>query len=158
MRREAIRMALSSLRVNLFRTALTLLGIMIGVGSVVAMLAIGEGAKQAVIDRISSFGTNLLMVRGGAQNSRSFGQGGRTLYPEDATAIAGLEGVKAAVPEAGTSLTARFGNLDYQTQATGTTHDMPEARNWLVAQRHVLHARGRAHLRCRHCSWPDGRR
>ena len=131
---EAVRMALSSLNVNLFRTILTLLGIMIGVGSVVAMLAIGEGAKQAVIDRISSFGTNLLMVRGGGQNSRSFGQGTKTLYPEDATAIAGLEGVKAAVPDAGTGVTARYGDLDYQTSADGTSADLPEVKNWPVAK------------------------
>jgi macrolide transport system ATP-binding/permease protein len=132
--REALHMALTSLRVNLFRTVLTLLGIMIGVGSVVAMLAIGEGAKQSVIDRISSFGTNLLMVRGGGQNSRSFGQGARTLYMDDVKAIAGLEGVKAAIPDAGTGVTARYGDQDYQTQASGTTSEMPEVRNWEVAK------------------------
>jgi macrolide transport system ATP-binding/permease protein len=131
---EAVHMALASLHTNLFRTILTLLGIMIGVGSVVAMLAIGEGAKQEVIDRISSFGTNLLMVRGGGQNSRSFGEGTRTLFMDDVTAIEGLEGVKAAIPDQGTSVTARFGDLDYQTQANGTTTEMPDVRNWQVAK------------------------
>ncbi|MEI2677462.1 MAG: ABC transporter permease [Burkholderiaceae bacterium] len=53
---EAAKMALRSLRANLFRSVLTLLGIVIGVGSVIAMLAIGDGAKQAVIDRISAMG------------------------------------------------------------------------------------------------------
>jgi macrolide transport system ATP-binding/permease protein len=131
---EAVRMAVNSLKTNLFRTTLTLLGIMIGVGAVVAMLAVGEGAKQAVLDRISSFGTNLLMVRPGAEGSRSFGMGTRTLYPEDAKAIAQIEGVKAVMPENSMSVTARYGNHDYQTTATGTSAAMPEARNWPVAR------------------------
>ena len=132
--REAVHMALSSLRVNLFRTILTLLGIMIGVGSVVAMLAIGEGAKQAVVNRISSFGTNLLMVRGGNRNSRSFGMGARTLYLDDVKAIQGVEGVKTAIPEYDMSITIRYGDLDDQTQATGSSADFLEVRNWKMAQ------------------------
>ena len=57
---ESLRMALRALRANIFRTVLTLLGIVIGVGSVVAMLAIGEGAKQQVLAQIGSMGTNLV--------------------------------------------------------------------------------------------------
>src|SRR3972149_8846884 len=60
---EAMDMALRSLRANLFRTFLTLLGIMIGVAAVIAMLALGEGAKHSVLERIGSMGTNLLLVR-----------------------------------------------------------------------------------------------
>ena len=56
--RNAVKMAAKSLRNNLMRTLLTLLGIIIGVASVVAMLAIGDGAKQQVLDRISAMGTN----------------------------------------------------------------------------------------------------
>jgi macrolide transport system ATP-binding/permease protein len=130
---EAASMALRSLRVNLFRTGLTLLGIMIGVASVVAMLAIGEGAKQAVLTRISSMGTNLLLVRPGAQNSRG-GGGFQTLYPEDATAVAALEGVAAAVPENIGNVTARYGNLDYQTSADATTASLPDARAWPIGR------------------------
>ncbi len=58
-----MRMALRALRANVFRTMLTLLGIVIGVGSVVAMLAIGEGAKQQVMQQIGAMGTNLLLMR-----------------------------------------------------------------------------------------------
>ncbi len=122
------------MRVNLFRTVLTLLGIMIGVGSVVAMLAIGEGAKQAVIDRIHSFGTNLLMVRAGGRNSRSFGMGERTLYLDDVKAIEGIEGVKAAIPEFDMGVTVRYADVDYQTQATGTSPEYPDVRNAKVAR------------------------
>jgi macrolide transport system ATP-binding/permease protein len=82
---EAIRMALSSLTANTFRTILTLLGIVIGVASVVAMLAIGEGAGQMIVERISSVGTNMLTLQParveGRRNAPS------TLTFEDADAV-----------------------------------------------------------------------
>jgi len=131
---EAARTAVRALRANLFRTALTLLGIVIGVASVIAMLAIGDGAKRAVMDRMSSLGTNLLLVRPGAPNVR--GQGGSiaTLVPEDAVAIAGLPNVLAAVPEMTGGVTIRFGNADYQTQVMATSAEYPVARAWPVAR------------------------
>ncbi len=68
---EAIRMAMSSLHANLFRTILTLLGIVIGVASVVAMLAIGQGVQSGVIQRISAIGTNMLTLQPArAENQR----------------------------------------------------------------------------------------
>ncbi len=63
-------MATRALKANIFRTVLTLLGIVIGVSSVVAMLAIGEGAKQRVVQQIGSMGTNLLVVRPQYRNAR----------------------------------------------------------------------------------------
>ena len=113
---------------------LTLLGIVIGVASVIAMLAIGDGAKQMVLDRISAMGTNLLLVRPGAPERRGVGGTVATLVPEDADMIAALPNVLAAVPELGGSVTARFGNTDYQTQATGTSATFPVARNWPVGR------------------------
>ena len=79
--RESLRMALRSLRTNVFRTVLTLLGIVIGVGSVVAMLAIGEGAKQQVIAQIGQMGTNLLTVRPQFRNARGYNGPIATLTP-----------------------------------------------------------------------------
>jgi len=131
---EAGKAAARALRANLFRTALTLLGIVIGVGSVIAMLAVGDGAKQAVIDRISGMGTNLLLVRPLAATRGTMGGSLATMTPEDAEAIARLPNVLAAVPELGGSATARFGNIDYQTQVTSTAADFPLARNWPVAR------------------------
>ena len=127
---EASKTAVRSLRANLFRTVLTLLGIVIGVGSVIAMLAVGDGAKEAVLERISAMGTNLLLVRAQAANQR--GQGGSiaTLVPADADALAELPNVMAAVPELGGNVTIRYGNADYQTSATATTAPFPIARNW----------------------------
>jgi len=116
-----------------FRTALTLLGIVIGVGSVIAMLAVGNGAKQQVLERISGMGTNLLLVRPGAPNQRGSG-GIATLVPQDAEAIAALPNVLAAVPEQGGAATARFGGTDYQTQVNATGADFTLARAWPVAR------------------------
>ncbi len=127
---EAAKTALRALHANLFRTALTLLGIVIGVASVIAMLAIGDGAKQMVLDRISAMGTNLLLIRPGAPGRHGVGGTVASLVPEDADMIAALPNVLAAVPELGGSVTARFGNSDYQTQATGTSAAYPLAHNW----------------------------
>ena len=81
---EAAKTAVRALRANLFRTVLTLLGIVIGVASVIAMLAIGDGAKQIVLDRISAMGTNLLLIRPGQPNRRGVGGTVASLVPEDA--------------------------------------------------------------------------
>jgi len=131
---EAAKTALRALHSNLFRTVLTLLGIVIGVASVIAMLAIGDGARQVVLDRISAMGTNLLLIRPGQPNRRGVGGTVASLVPEDADSIADLPNVLAAVPELGGSVTARFGNADYQTQATGTSATFPLARNWPVSR------------------------
>jgi macrolide transport system ATP-binding/permease protein len=131
---EAARTAVRALRANLFRTLLTLLGIVIGVASVIAMLAVGDGAKRNVMDSISALGTNLLLVRPGAPSQR--GQGGAiaTLVPEDADAIGGLPNVLAAVPEVGGNVTIRFGNADYQTSVVASTAAYTTARNWPIAR------------------------
>jgi macrolide transport system ATP-binding/permease protein len=131
---EAGKMALRSLSNNIMRTMLTLLGIVIGVGSVVAMLAIGNGAKQKVLDGISAMGTNLLLIRPGAPNQRFNGGFRATLVPADAKAIAELPNVDQAVPEFPTGVTVRYQKNDYQTQVDGTTSDYPGARNWQTSQ------------------------
>jgi macrolide transport system ATP-binding/permease protein len=131
---EAAKTALRSLHSNLLRTLLTLLGIIIGVASVVTMLAIGAGAKQAVIDQISMMGTNLLLVRPGAPNIRHEGALTATLVPADAEAIAQLPNVAAAVPEFPTQVTVRYGNNDYVTTADSTTAAFTRARDWWPAR------------------------
>ncbi|MBF0273418.1 MAG: MacB family efflux pump subunit [Magnetococcales bacterium] len=129
---ETIKIALHSLQANLFRTVLTLLGIIIGVGSVVAMLALGDGAKQDVLGRIQAMGTNLLMVRAGAPNMRGAGSQVATLVPEDAEEIARLPNVRNAVPEMNGAVTLRTGGNDSQTPTTATTAEFPVARDWAV--------------------------
>jgi macrolide transport system ATP-binding/permease protein len=130
---EASRMALRSLRANVFRSVLTLLGIVIGVAAVIAMLAIGDGAKQAVIDRISAMGSNLLLVRPGAANQRGF-NGTATLVLDDVRAIdAEVPNVLAAVPEQESSATLRFEGGDYSTRVLGTSAKFTLARQWPLA-------------------------
>ncbi|HXF07875.1 MAG TPA: MacB family efflux pump subunit [Candidatus Acidoferrales bacterium] len=130
---EAVKMALRSLRTNVLRTALTLLGIVIGVASVVVMLAVGEGGKQQVLQQISAMGTNLLVVRPGAPGVRGGGDI-VTLTPQDADAIAALPGVALVVPERSGRLTARVGAIDYLTTAQGVGADLPALRDWPVVQ------------------------
>jgi macrolide transport system ATP-binding/permease protein len=136
---EALITAWRSLRVNLFRTILTLLGIIIGVAAVVAMLAVGEGSRQKVMDRISAFGTNLMLIRPGAAGIRNTGDI-ITLVPEDAAAIKTLSNVEAALPERSSRMTVRYGNIDYQTSVQGTGEDFPSARDWQVAEGQFFHA------------------
>jgi macrolide transport system ATP-binding/permease protein len=129
---EATRTALRALRANVFRAILTLLGIVIGVASVIAMLAIGDGAKQSVVDSISAMGSNLLMVRPGAPNMR--GRGGVvSLVPEDVLAIRELPNLLAAVPEQGSAVTVRYGGADHRTEINGTSTDFILARTWQPA-------------------------
>jgi macrolide transport system ATP-binding/permease protein len=125
---EAVRMAIRSLRVNLFRTVLTLLGIVIGVGSVVTMLALGDGAERDVLSRIEALGTNLLVVRPDWS-----GRGGGGLQPADADEIARLPHVTSAVPQINRDGTLRLGAINHETTIVATTGDYPRARDWPVA-------------------------
>lgn len=130
---EAAKMALRSLRANFFRSVLTLLGIVIGVASVIAMLAIGDGAKAEVVARISAMGSNLLLVRPGAPNQRGFNSTA-TLVVEDVRAIDELPNILAAVPEQSSNVTLRFDMSDTSTSVNGTSAKFPLARQWPVAQ------------------------
>jgi macrolide transport system ATP-binding/permease protein len=131
---EATRTALRSLRANVFRSILTLLGIVIGVAAVIAMLAIGDGAKQAVVDRISAMGSNLLLVRPGAANTRGFNSTA-TLVLDDVRAIdTEVPNVLAAVPEQNSNVTLRYEGSDYSSNVTGTSAKFPLARQWKLAR------------------------
>jgi macrolide transport system ATP-binding/permease protein len=129
---ESLGMATRALRANFFRTILTLLGIVIGVGSVVAMLAMGEGAKQRVVDQISSMGTNLIMIR----PLRGRDAGDRVLLtPEDAEAISQLPNVLTSMPDVSGEYNVRYSNIDYRPEdIVATTTDLPFTRNWDLAQ------------------------
>jgi macrolide transport system ATP-binding/permease protein len=130
---EATKTALRSLRVNLFRTALTLLGIIIGVAAVVTMLAIGNGSKAKVVAQISAMGTNLLNIRPGGADIRNSGDNA-TLLPADALALLDAANVEAVVPERDGRATLRFGSTDYASQIQGVGSAFPSARDWPVAQ------------------------
>ena len=126
---EATKMALRALRVNFSRTALTLLGIVIGVASVVTMLAIGSGSTRKVMEQISAMGTNLLIARPGALGFRGGGDI-VTMTVDDAEAIAALPNVEYVLPERSSRYTARYGNADYVTTVTGAWPSMAAMRDW----------------------------
>ena len=128
---EAVKVALRSLRVNLLRTALTLLGIVIGVASVIAMLAVGEGSRRDIIEQISAMGTNLLVVRPGAPGIRGGGDV-VTLTPADAEALAALPDVARVLPTRSARYTVRAGAVDYATTIQGVGSELPMLRNWPV--------------------------
>lgn len=129
---EAVKMALRSLRGNLFRSALTLLGVVIGVAAVVAMLAIGNGSKQDVLQRIEAMGSNLLLVFPGAPGTRPSGDVA-TLVTADAEALRELPNVAAVSPERSTRATVRYGSLDFQTSVVGIWPDYAATQNWTMA-------------------------
>jgi macrolide transport system ATP-binding/permease protein len=133
---EAVRMAWRSLLANPLRTALTLLGMVIGVAAVIVMLAIGNGSKASIVDRISSMGANQLTVIAGLQGNQPFQRGVtiKTLTEADAEAVAGLPNVSAVLPEIAGSVSFRAGSNDHSTQVTATWPGLPEAREWPMAE------------------------
>jgi putative ABC transport system permease protein len=109
---------------NRLRTALTMLGMVIGVGAVVIMMAIGQGAQYAVQQTISTMGSNLYIVLSGsftAAGVRSGSAGGPTLNVGDAEAMAELDGVSNVAPTHQGSRQLVYGSQNWSTQVIGTT-------------------------------------
>jgi len=127
--REAARTAWRGMRMNRTRTGLTLLGIIIGVASVIVMLAVGEGAKQRVIDEMGSLGTTIMYLGGGQPSSG--GPPGR-LTMEDLDAVAALPDIGHVMPVIGDEVTVRYGNVDRQVYAFASAHVMPLVHRWRV--------------------------
>ena len=128
----AVALAARSLKDNRFRTVLTLLGIIIGVASVVTMLALGNGAKEKVLATIESMGSDLIMIRPMSSSSRST-SGSVRLVDGDIEALQDLSGVLAAVGETSGSVSVRYQEADYQTSYSGTGVDKPVVANWAMA-------------------------
>jgi putative ABC transport system permease protein len=129
------RIALKALNRNKLRTMLTMLGMIIGVGAVITMVALGNGAQSTIEAQISAAGTNLITIMSG-----NFSQGGvrqgsgmnTTLTPEDAEAIADLPGVEYISPQVNTRVQVVAGNQNWSTQLEGTGVDLPMIRSWPV--------------------------
>lgn len=126
---EAVKLALRSLRASLFRTVLTLLGIVIGVGSVIAMLAFGDGAKRDVMQRIEAMGTNLLLVRPGIPGVRGPG-GVTTLVTGDVEEIRTLPNIRRAIPEIEGTVMFRYDSVDHSASVTATSAEYALSRDW----------------------------
>ncbi|WP_058971474.1 MacB family efflux pump subunit [Pseudomonas syringae] len=128
---DAVQAAWRVMWVNRFRTALTLLGIVIGVASVVVMLAVGEGSKRQVMAQMSSFGSNIIYLNGKAPNPRA-PKGVITL--EDVAALGELPEVKMIMPVNGGQAGVRFGNVDHSSYVGGNDTHFPAIFNWPVAE------------------------
>jgi putative ABC transport system permease protein len=124
---DLIEETFSAVTANKVRSSLTILGIVIGIGSVIAMVSIGQGAQNSVQSSIQSIGANLLTVapgvqRGGAGGPVSSGRGSaQTLTQTDSDAIAKLSGVKAVSPELNSRLQVTAKGKNTNTQVTGAT-------------------------------------
>ena len=130
-------LALRSIRRNLLRSFLTILGIVIGVSAVITMVTLGKGATQAVQMQISSLGTNLLMVRPGQRQGPGGGGGGAgipSFKEADAEAIlAQIGGVAAVAPEGRASVTVVANGRNWATSVTGSSNSWFDTGNWKLA-------------------------
>jgi putative ABC transport system permease protein len=132
-----IKIAVRALARNKVRSALTMLGIIIGVGSVIAMVSLGQGAQQQVKQQISGMGTNLLIVTAGSRTSGGVRGGVGTatrLTPEDAESILrDAPSVAAVSPGVNTSVTVVFGNQNWTTRSDGVGNDYLSIRGRAIA-------------------------
>ena len=130
----------ASLTANKVRTGLTMLGIIIGISSVIAMVSIGQGAQASIESNISSMGSDLIIVQPGAPRTQGAGvQGARgnakTLTQDDATAIAkNLTLVKAVAPEISTRAQVTTRGMNTNTTVDGVTSSYPAVKNLQVDQ------------------------
>ena len=132
-----LRVAFKALLRNKMRTALTMLGMIIGVGAVITMVALGTGAQSSIETQIQSAGTNMIMVSAGnfMQGGVRTGQGSAsTLTPEDAVAIRDIPGVQYIAPGVNTRGQVVAGNMNWGTQIQGTDVDLPLIRSWPTRQ------------------------
>jgi len=123
---ELLRLALSRLRTSRLRAALTMLGVVIGVASVVALVGVGQGTTSNITSRLASLGTNLLTI--------SPSGGASTLTLDDAAAIATLDGVSAVAPELQTSGTIGLGTKSTTSSIVGTNASWAQVRAYDVWQ------------------------
>ncbi|MBX3626601.1 MAG: ABC transporter permease [Rhizobacter sp.] len=131
---SSLLLALRSIRRNLLRSFLTILGIVIGVSAVITMVTLGNGATLAVQNQISSLGTNLLMVRPGQRLGPGGGGGAPSFKEADAQAVATqIGGIRAVAPEARTNTTVVANGKNWTTLITGSTNEWFDVSNWTLA-------------------------
>jgi len=134
---STLKISLRALRVNKMRSALTMLGVIIGVGAVIAMLAVGTGASRQIEEQIASIGSNLIMVVPGATTAGGvrFGSGTQsTLSLDDAEAIQKeCSGVLYVAPVHSGTAQVVYGSQNWSTGITGTTANMLFVRDWQLS-------------------------
>lgn len=131
---EAFRMALLAMNAHRMRTFLTMLGIIIGIASVVSVVALGKGSQQQILSNISSLGTNTITIfqgRGFGDNSRTSQT--KTLVPADAVALAEQPYVEAVSPSVNTSVTGRFADTEASVTINGVGEQFFDVRGLTLA-------------------------
>ncbi|MBM3113189.1 MacB family efflux pump subunit [Pseudomonas arcuscaelestis] len=128
---ESLQAAWRVMWINRFRTALTLLGIVIGVASVVVMLAVGEGSKRQVMAQMAAFGSNILYLSGSAPTLR---EPAGIVTLDDVAAVGSLPQVKMIMPVIGNTLMVRYGNNNQQFYVGGNNTHFCEIFNWPVVE------------------------
>jgi len=128
---EAARTAWRGMRQNRARTGLTLLGVIIGVASVIVMLAIGEGARQRVVEQMGTMGTTVMYL--GSTQPSSGGPIG-TITPEDLEALAGLPQINRVMPVIGDPIPVRQGSAEKLIYVFAAGEAMPLIHHWPLAQ------------------------
>jgi putative ABC transport system permease protein len=131
---NTLLLALRSIRRNLMRSFLTVLGIVIGVSAVITMVTLGNGATQAIQSQIAGLGTNLLQVRPGQRMGPGGGGGGPAFEVADAEAIASqIGGVAVVAPESRTGATLVANGRNWSSLVTGSTNEWLQIGNWTIA-------------------------
>lgn len=136
MLKECIKMAFEGMLSNKLRTFLTMLGIIIGVGAVIAMVSLGLGMQEKVKENISSMGSNLLIVMSGGRTANgqriASGSGAHLTY-DDAKAIEkNVDGIKYVAPGVQSSYQLVAGNQNWNTQVQGMTPNIIDIRNYTI--------------------------
>ncbi|MCU7963773.1 MacB family efflux pump subunit [Shewanella sp. SW32] len=131
---EAFKMALVAMSTHRLRTFLTMLGIIIGIASVVSVVALGEGSQQAILKSISSMGTNTIDIRPGSGFGDRRSARVRTLTATDANALKNLPYVDSVTPSIGSTATVRFGNKAVSASVNGVGPEFFRVRGYELAQ------------------------
>jgi putative ABC transport system permease protein len=131
---ETIRIALSSIRDNLFRSALTMLGIIIGVAAVITMVALGRGAQRAIDEQMAALGGDILAIESSFWFSRGVARDQQTLTTDDAVALTiGTQHIAEVVPEINGRFQVKYGNRNINTSVIGMTPNYLDVHGFAIA-------------------------
>lgn len=136
MLKECIKMAFEGMLSNKLRTFLTMLGIIIGVGAVIAMVSLGLGMQEKVKENISSMGSNLLIVMSGGRTANgqriASGSGAHLTYDDAKVIEKNVDGIKYVAPGVQSSYQLVAGNQNWNTQVQGMTPNIIDIRNYTI--------------------------
>jgi macrolide transport system ATP-binding/permease protein len=130
----ALAMALLAMKAHPLRTFLTMLGVIIGIASVVSVVALGDGSQQKVLANISAMGTNTIEIMPGTGFGDRRSSATRTLVPADAQALAQLSYVEALSPQVSTSVTLRYRNIEASASVNGVGESYDRVKGLKLAQ------------------------